>query len=75
MGLRLLRCPSEVDRTDDVTEDRKSANVADGVRGGDEVQGRDDHLVALAAADCEQREWRHFAIGGTRKPLSAYSPN
>ena len=39
-----------------VAEDRSRADVPDRVGGRHEVEGGNKHLVAWAAADCEQRQ-------------------
>src|SRR5881227_2138801 len=46
----------QVVRALDVAKDRRRTHMDDRVRGGDEVQGRNDDLVARGAADCEQRQ-------------------
>ena len=67
----------EVDRTDvqvvdagNVTEDRIRAGVTNRVRGGNEIERREEHLVTRAAASGEQREMqgRGAVRDGKRMP-------
>ena len=65
-GGDVLRVEVELVGTDDVTEDRLCPGVDDRVRGGDEVERRDDDLVSRLATHCEQGQMERGGPVGDR---------
>ena len=71
-GLEVGGVEVQVVGAGDVAEDRRRPRVPDRVRRGDEVERREDDLVARAAARGEQREvQRRGAVGDRERVLRA----
>src|SRR5438874_13369671 len=70
-GLGVRRIQVQVAGADDVAKHRTRARVPNRVRGRDEVEGGEDHLVAWAAARGEQREMKGGGAAGNGDRVSA----